>query len=185
MSYFSTPRARLALQVLSLLFTAAGLIAAAHTMVRHMPLGTVPVSGSPTVLRTGRWQGVYILDAGCLCSKRVAEHLMERARLRDIDERVIEAGSTEWHDALAGAGWPVERWSPERVRKVFGAVGAPVLVIAGPDGEIRYRGGVSRRRDARDGFHEDEIWNEVQAGRKVDPFPVFGCAFQFGETAGS
>jgi hypothetical protein len=110
---------------------------------------------------------------------------MTRARLHDTDERVIEVGPTEWHDALAGAGWPVERWSAEHVREVFGAVGAPVLVIASPEGEMRYRGGLSRRRDAGDGFHEEEIWDQIRAGLRVDSLPVFGCAFQFREVTNS
>ena len=79
----------------------------------------------------------------------------------------------------------MEKFTAESAREQFGAQSAPLAVFIDPEGRIRYAGGLSRRTDASDGYHEAKIWAGLQAGLDVPSLPAFGCALQFGcETGG-
>jgi hypothetical protein len=180
----------------SVVTTLVALVIAALLMGSHTPF-LVAQAQSGLAERTGRWHAVHILGSECPCSARVAEYLSHRRRFAGLDERVIhvsdqtqdqvgdEAGDDpDIERSLREAGWQVEQWSAERVRDYYGALSAPLLIIVDPDGVIRYAGGYSNRSDARDGFHDAEIWNALQAGHEVQRLPAFGCALTFGCSLG-
>lgn len=171
------------LQVLrgaAMALTALSIVVVSLLMGAHVPFATG--TGGPAWRRAnGRWQAVYVLGEKCPCSSRVARHLMDRGPAKSIEEHILQVGDEpETEAGLRRAGWVLWRRAPEVARDEYGALSAPLLVIVDPRGEIRYRGGLSRRSDARDGFHEQEIWTALQQGREVKQLPAYGCALRFG-----
>jgi hypothetical protein len=153
-------------------------------MGSHTPFAVKAVQPGSQI-GTGQWQAIHILGPECSCSTRVARHLASRARLADGQEKVVQVGNEpETEQLLKNAGWPVEHWPAERARDSYGAMGAPLLLIVDPEGTVRYSGGYAKRSDARDGFHDVEIWNEVRAGRTVERLPAFGCGLEFARGPG-
>lgn len=139
-------------------------------------------TGGPAArLANGHWQAVYVLGERCPCSSRVARYLMTRPPLGGGEQFILQVGSEpETEAGLLQAGWQLRRRPPETARDDYGAQSAPLFVIVDPQGEVRYRGGLSRRSDSRDGFHDREIWDALRAGRVVKPLPAYGCALRFG-----
>ncbi|MBL8209830.1 MAG: hypothetical protein JNK87_03930 [Bryobacterales bacterium] len=160
--------------------TIASVLMVSLLMGGHMPFQTG--DGAPAArLATGHWQAVYVLGERCPCSTRVARYLMGRSALGGIEEFILQVGEEpETEAGLTNAGWQMRRRPPEIARDHYGARSAPLFVIVDPTGEVRYRGGLSRRTDSRDGFHDREIWEAVRAGRAVTPLPAYGCALRFG-----
>ena len=153
---------------------AVALLMGSHTAFRSDY--AVPGFAEPA---RGQWRAVYILGAGCACSERVAKHLVSRGKGL-LQEEVILVGEDPIIDReLSGRGWLLERWPAARAKNVYGAVSAPLLVFVDAAGKIRYSGGLSRRGDARDGFHEDEIWDALRMGGSPARLPAFGCALRF------
>ncbi|MCX6590914.1 MAG: hypothetical protein NTZ56_05260 [Acidobacteria bacterium] len=129
----------------------------------HLPF-TSPSSGPAGPDRTaatGEWQMIHVLAEGCDCSNRVRAYLRRRPGIRGVRERMVPAD-----------GARRLRWANREVE--LGA--APLLIVIAPDGRVRYAGGYSRRPDAKDGFHDQEILGRLAADVPVEPFPVFGCA---------
>lgn len=173
-----------ALAACSVVTTVAAMLIAALLMGSHTPF-LVAQAHSGLAQRTGRWHAIHILGSECPCSARVAAYLSQRARFTGLDERVIQVGDEpDTEQNLQQAGWAVEKWSAERVRDYYGALSAPLLIIVDPDGVIRYGGGYSLHSDARDGFHDAEIWTALQAGKDVERLPAYGCALTFGCSLG-
>jgi hypothetical protein len=169
----------------SLLATAASVIAVAVLMRSHMPFRPGRAAAGPEERRDGRWQLVYILGAGCSCSTQVAEHLAKRQKLAGLEEKVVTVGETGGAvRQLARLGWDVHPKSAEEVRYLYGARAAPLLVVIDPDGQIRYAGGLARSSGAREGYQEVWIARRIQTGRAIPALPAFGCALQFGNAAG-
>jgi hypothetical protein len=165
----------------SVLLTLAATLVMARLMAAHMPFAVDPPASGPPARRTGHWQAVYILGSDCVCSLRVAEHLAQRGRLADIEERTILVGRNAATDSkLQQWGLQPARSSAEDVLRAFGAHNAPLLLFIDPDGNIRYSGGFARRSDFRDGFEEQSIWAELRAGRAVERLPAYGCALALG-----
>lgn len=160
--------------------TLASVLVVSLLMGGHMPFQTG--DGGPAArLASGHWQAVYVLGERCPCSTRVARHLMEREALGGIEEFILQVGDEpETEAGLQRAGWQLRRRPPEVARDDYGAQSAPLFVIVDPAGVVRYRGGLSRRSDSRDGFHDREIWEAVRAGKAVKPLPAYGCALRFG-----
>ncbi len=164
-------------QSASVLLTLAATLVMARLMSAHMPFAIDPPASGPQQRRTGHWQAVYILGSDCVCSLRVAEHLAQRGRLADIEERTILVGRSAATDSkLQRWGLQPARWSAEDALQAFGAHNAPLLLFIDPDGNIRYSGGFARRSDFQDGFAEPRIWAELRAGREVERLPAYGCA---------
>jgi len=157
--------------------TAIAVVVLARMMSAHMPFRTDRSSANPIERSARWWQAVYILGADCSCSRRVAEHLAQRANLEGLEERVVFVGADAATESkLAARGLPILRWTGEQVHRVYGARSAPLLVFVDPSGEIRYSGGFARRNDFRDGFQETRIWAELRQGHPVQPLLAYGCA---------
>ena len=101
--------------------------------------------------------------------------------MSELNEHIVLVGDDRDSERiLRQGGWQVERTSADQVRDLYGAISAPLLFFIDPRGSIHYKGGYARRSDARDGFHEAEIWDALRAGRIVSPLPAYGCALTFG-----
>ena len=126
----------------------------------HVPFQP-PVVQATGPSTTGPWQVIHVVADGCACSNRVRAYLQRRRPLEGVRERMVTIESAS---RLRLAGLDVE------------VTAAPVLIVLAPDGRVRYTGGYSRRRDAQDGFHDQEIIAALAQGRAVAPLPVYGCA---------
>src|SRR5262249_37910067 len=158
------------LQVCSIITTMAAVVVASQLMAWHTPFAIQQAPQTEADRRTGRWRAIYILGAGCPCSRNIANHLSQRQRLTALEEHVLIVGEDpESEHCLREKGWRVDKAAAERVKSFYGAISAPLLVVVDPQGSIRYKGGFARRSDARDGFHEVEIWNALRAGTIVNP----------------
>lgn len=173
-------------QSASVLLTLTATLVMARLMAAHMPFAIDPPASGPMERRTGHWQAIYILGSDCACSLRVAEHLAQRGRLADIEERTILVGRSAESDSwLQRLGLQLVRWTAEDALQAFGAHNAPLLLFIDPSGDIRYAGGFARRSDFRDGFAEQKIWAELRAGREVERLPAYGCALASGHEQAS
>lgn len=129
----------------------------------HVPFSTPRIEppGTGRAVATGEWQMVHILADGCTCSNRVRAYLKRRPGIQGVRERMMPADGAR---RLRLANREVD------------LAAAPLLIVIAPDGRVRYAGGYSRRRDAQDGFHDQEILARLAAGEPVEPLPVYGCA---------
>ncbi len=125
---------------------------------------------------TGRWMAIHVLYADCQCSQRIAEHLLATKRPQDIAERVLLIG----HDAglearLDAAGIVVVRTDENDAAVHYHVVAAPLFVVVGPEGAVRYAGGYTERKQGPDPRDLD-ILADARADRAIAPLPLFGCA---------
>jgi len=150
---------------------------ASHTPFRANAavLGRLAISQSSTSGRS--WRAVHILAANCACSRAVAEHLIARGPLRNLKETIVLVGTDhELQRRLQSAAIAVTSMSADEAGGRYGLHGAPWLVFIGPDGAIRYAGGYSAERNARDGYQDVRLWNTLRAGGATAPLPAYGCA---------
>lgn len=161
--------------------TVASVVVIGLLMGGHMPFRTLEARAEDGRRGNGRWQMVHVLGQDCPCSTKVARHLLERARLEGLEERIVLVGvDDEVTAGLRAKGWRLERVTAEHARDLYGAQSAPLLVLVDGGGRIRYSGGYARRLDFRDGFREGDVWAELRAGREVKAMPAYGCALSFG-----
>jgi hypothetical protein len=124
----------------------------------------------------GRWMAVHVLYADCLCSQRVADHLLASRRPEGLAERVLLIGhDAELESRFAATGISTTVVSEEQAGTVFHVVAAPSLVVVAPDGSVRYSGGYSARKQGAD-LRDVAIVAETRSGHDVAPLPILGCA---------
>jgi hypothetical protein len=154
----------------------AGLLAR-HAIALPAPSASPELAASMNALRRpenrGKWLAVHVLYAQCRCSQRIARHLLETARPRDWSELVLWVGDPAPPPALEQR-FDV-RWIDAAQLARLGVESAPMLVAVGPEGQVRYAGGYT---DRKQGPVIDDL-PILQAARTTDriaSLPVFGCA---------
>jgi len=132
-------------------------------------------SSSETALRRDTVVA-HFLGAECGCSRDVVRSLARRAPIADAHEHVFVVGSArETRALLAGRGYLVDELDADTAARRFDLEAVPVLVVALPDGGVRYVGGYTARK--RDGeIRTTSIVAQVLAGETPDALPVLGCA---------
>ena len=123
------------------------------------------------------WSAIHVLAAGCACSRGVAEHLIERGPLPNIQESAVLVG----HDAavegrLRSAKIQFTILTPDEAVSRYDLHGAPWLVFIAPGGDLRYAGGYSSERNVRDGYQDVRIWDALRRGEAARALPAYGCA---------
>jgi hypothetical protein len=116
-----------------------------------------------------------VLGAKCKCSRRIGRYLAEQTRPKNLIESIVVVdGELPNETDLLAKGFQISHVSVEGLKDSFNLESAPVLLIAGRDGKLKYSGGYKDidQVDSRD----LEIISQVQDGRKVASFPVLGCA---------
>ncbi len=126
----------------------------------HVPFQTPPI-GSRAASGNGQWLMIHVLAEGCACSNRVRAYLKQRPGMDAVRERMVPVEGAG-HLRLANLNMEISA--------------APLLIVVAPDGRVRYAGGYSKRRDAQDGFHDQEILAKLSQGAAVETLPVYGCA---------
>jgi hypothetical protein len=151
-----------------------------HSVAMPRPAADAELARAMATLRTpaeaDRWMAVHVLYADCRCSQRIADHLLSSPRPADLLERVLLVGrSAELEDGLATHGLQVVLVEPEELAARYHILAVPMLVVAAPDGSIRYAGGYTTRKQGPDP-RDVEIIASARAGRAMAALPLFGCA---------
>ena len=168
------------------LWAAAVVVPGAYLMAGHLLTLRVPSEGDPVVAAAvdatrspedrGRWLAVHVMYADCGCSQRLMTYLISRRSLPDIRERIVLVGHD---DALASrarvAGFAFEELSAEALAARYHAESAPMLIVASPDGKLRYAGGYADRKRGPD-TKDVDILRRLQRGERVRDLPLYGCA---------
>jgi hypothetical protein len=148
---------------------------ASHTPFQANPDGLSYLARQVGTAR-GTWQAIHLLSTTCSCSRGVAEHLIKRGPMAQVNEHIVLAGSdAALANRLRLAGFPVEIMSPETVATHYHIAGAPWLVFVSPQGDVRYQGGYTPAH-ARNNYQDEQIWSDLRSGRTADSLPVLGCA---------
>lgn len=117
----------------------------------------------------------HVLGAKCKCSKRIGRYLAEQTRPNNLIESIVVVdGQLPNETDLVAKGFQISHLTVQDLKESFNLESAPVLLITGRDGQLKYSGGYKDidQVDSRD----IEIINKVKEGRQVASFPVLGCA---------
>lgn len=124
----------------------------------------------------GGWLVVHVLYGKCPCSQRIRTHLIDRKRTPDAGETVlIIDGDEEMAAPLRAAGFAVRTLTADELRDRYHIEAAPLLVVASPSGDIRYRGGYTTRPSSTE-VHDVEIIRDARTATPPESLPLFGCA---------
>jgi hypothetical protein len=156
-----------------LTLVSAGMLAR-HLLAMPAPSKTARLAQHLAELAPPRsWLAVHVLDSECRCSNRVVAHLLATARPAGWVEVVLWVGDTEPSPELA------RRFDVRRVTAAdlarYEIEAAPLLVAVTPDGEVRYAGGYTDRKQGPV-FHDLEVLAAARASAAVATLPLFGCA---------
>lgn len=177
-------------RLLVLLWLPAILVPTSLLMASHLltlPAPVIDASFARSVqrgrdtARPGTWFLLHVLAADCACSRDVAAALLARGADPTASEKILfiegsdsPAADAELGQRLRARGFAFERLSAVALEATYGIVGAPLLVVMTPAGEIAYTGGYSRV--AKGPAQDVELLRELRAGRRPAPLPLFGCA---------
>jgi hypothetical protein len=137
--------------------------------------------------KNGRWSVFHVLYQGCACSSRVLSHLIERRARTDVDESVIYAHDADDSAAataatlsttaanVRGAGFLFEALTPSELAARYQIESAPLLLVADPQGAVRYAGGYTDRSGAKQ-ISDIAIIDRTSHGDVPRSLPIFGCA---------
>jgi hypothetical protein len=155
----------------------AGLLAR-HAVAFAAPAPSPRLVTSLNALRTARttksWLAVHVLYGECRCSQRIADHLLATNRLSDWSEIVLWIGSPAPPAALEKQ-FDVRRIAPAELA-TYGIESAPMLIAADAEGQIRYAGGYTDRKQGPI-IDDLRILREARdAGGLLRSLPIFGCA---------
>jgi hypothetical protein len=122
------------------------------------------------------WLVVHALYAGCRCSERIVDHVLSRPPLPGAEEVILVVGDRpDWLARAAAGGRRVVGVGAEALRARFHIESAPLLVIAGPGGDVAYAGGYTRRKQGPV-IEDVAIYQAVRGPGHAETLPVLGCA---------
>lgn len=153
----------------------AGLLAK-HVVALPPPQSAL-LAPSMTNLRSareqGRWLAVHVLYSDCRCSLRVAEHLASTPRPPDWSEIILWVGDDAPDPKLTQA-FDLRRVTAADLSS-YGVEAAPSLIVLDPQGQLRYAGGYTDRKQGP--VIEDlHILDALRSSKHVEQLPLFGCA---------
>ena len=155
-------------------------------LARHMVALPAPDRGDPTLAAAvaarasrGSWFAVHILYRPCPCSGRIVRHLLASDRPADLREHVVLVDDVAREDDvvrdLRAHGFTVELATPAELAARWHDEAAPLLVVADPEGAVRYAGGYGRHKQAPQ-IEDLAIISDLRADQGRGALPVFGCA---------
>ncbi len=150
----------------------AGMLAR-HLLAMPAPSKTARLGQHLAALHPRSWLAVHVLSSECACSQRVVAHLLDSQRPAGWAEIVLWVGDVEPSAEL------VRRFDVRRVTAAdlarYEIEAAPLLVAVTPDGDVRYAGGYTDRKQGPV-FHDLEVLAAARASVELPSFPLFGCA---------
>jgi hypothetical protein len=166
------------------LFVAATSLTAAHLYALPKPSNTDltlthALNGIRAANEQKSWLAVHVLYAQCRCSRRIVKHLASSPRPAEVREKVLLVGTNPEIapdlDALSARGFQIVATNAVELRDRYHVQAAPLFMVLGPDGAVRYTGGYTRRKQGPD-IEDGTILRELVAEKKTLELPVFGCA---------
>jgi hypothetical protein len=123
------------------------------------------------------WRLTHVLYGACECSSRVLSHLQGRGVIPQSSEHVVFVGrdGAQRTATLRARNFHVSSIEPIELKTRYGLEVAPLLIIEAPDGDIRYLGGYTERKQGPV-IRDREILTGLQRGEAEASLPVFGCA---------
>lgn len=76
---------------------------------------------------------------------------------------------------MEAQGYSVDCITPEELLSKYGVEATPLLMILDPDGQQRYIGGYTSRKQLLD-VQDKVILDQLMSGQEVEPLPLFDCA---------
>lgn len=128
-----------------------------------------------TVRLNSKLSVTHVLGSNCKCSKRIGRYLAEQPRPQNIEESIIVVdGNLPNETELASKGFRMIHISVKDLKDSLNLESAPVLIVMGQDGQLKYSGGYKNIDEIKN--RDLEVIKQVQDGRTVAAFPVMGCA---------
>jgi hypothetical protein len=166
------------------LFVIATSLGAAH--LHALPKPTRSDAALPHAvneLRSDReqnaWLAVHVLYAQCRCSQGILRHLASGSRPASVVEKVLLVGETPGIAselrALSARNFRIVTVSADELRDRYHVEAAPLLLVLGPDGAVRYSGGYTDRKQGPV-IRDRAILAELMSQKETRELPVFGCA---------
>jgi hypothetical protein len=122
-----------------------------------------------------RWQLTHVLYADCRCSQRIFEYLLTRPTPDGAGERVLLVGQNDDFAARARRrGIQLIAVTPQELKTRFHIESAPLLLITDPDGNLRYTGGYSTRKQGPD-YRDVETLESLLSVGSARSLPLYGC----------
>lgn len=153
-----------------------------HLLVRHLvPLPT-PSHLAPGFVafrspKPGEIIVFHVLLAGCRCSEQIARRLVMRPRPTQVEEHLVlvDDDALTLERRFARTSFIIHHVSTRDLASTFHVSGVPLLLVVSGDGEVRYSGGYTERKQGL--IPRDiDIIDAVARGETPDPLPLFGCA---------
>lgn len=161
-----------------LAFAITASLATAHYALPQPPRRNPQLARAVAELRdpTGPdWLSVHALYSQCRCSQRIAAHLLARAAISGVQEHVLWVGPrVESKVELERAGYAVHNVSALALKRDFGAVAVPLLLVADARDRLRYVGGYASSQTAV--IRDRTVLQSLMQRRASSELPVFGCA---------
>lgn len=167
---------RVAFGVWAVAMTGLGaLLLSKHAIALPVPPKEDPALAA-AVESQGGWSALHVLYAKCRCSQRIVDHLVETQRPADVRERVLLVGDDgTFTRRLESAGFTVMSATADELRDRYHVEAAPLFVVSGPQGDVRYAGGYTREKQGAD-IRDLAIVEELRADRSPERLPTVGCA---------
>ncbi len=155
-------------------------------LARHMLALPVPDKGDEALAAAvaaraprGSWFAVHILYRPCPCSGRILDHLRRSRRPDGVRELVVLVDDVAREDdttrGLRARGFAVELTTPAELYARWHDEAAPLLIVADPEGAVRYVGGYNRHKQSRR-VEDLAIVADLRAAHDRTALPVLGCA---------
>jgi hypothetical protein len=161
-----------------LLMVALGSLGVSHTVAMPQPTRGERLAQTVLALRgpAQRPLFVHVIAAGCSCTERLFEHLLQRRAGQDGNEEILFVGEAGAKQAMAErAGYAFHSISARQLLDRFGLEAAPVLLALDATGRLRYAGGYYDH-PAAILPHDEKILAQLAQGASPQPLPVYGCA---------
>lgn len=121
------------------------------------------------------WTVVHVLYAKCRCSRRIFEYLFTRDPAPDAHEVLLLIdGTPDLVRRARARSFDVVELTREELKARFKIESAPMFIVNGPDGEVRYAGGYTTRKQGLD-YRDLDVLRNVQAGGSYPDLPLYGC----------
>ena len=95
------------------------------------------------------WQIIHFLGGECKCSEFLTEYLVERGPSHEFSEKIIIfddlSDKKSFYKKLKKKGFNVQKLDYDKTSIENKPEGIPLLVIATPDGRVKYEGGYSNQ----------------------------------------
>jgi hypothetical protein len=154
----------------------SGTLLAGHLLTLPVPAADDPVVAQGIATHAaGDWTVLHAVSSECRCSQNVLAHLLETARPEGVHETVLLVGPPGDLEArLQAHGFEFVSLTAAELDSRYGIPAVPLLVIADPDGNVRYTGGYTARKQGPE-IQDLELLAGLRSGADVAVLPLFGC----------